>query len=56
MEYPLRHSSGNTATATPSSWQERASSTSVRAFVSGSASATGIVHAATRAKPCAYAE
>ena len=56
MAYPLSASSGNSATATPSSWQARACSRTVRALAAGSAIATGIVHAATRAKPWAYAE
>ena len=37
MEYPLRHSSGKTATATPSSWHSRAISATVRALAAGSA-------------------
>ena len=56
MAYPLRHSSGNTATATCSSWHARASASTARALAAGSATLTGSVHAATRAKPWAYAE
>ena len=54
--YPQSASSGNTATATPSSWQARACSRTVRALAAGSATVTGTVHAATRAKPWSYAE
>ena len=53
MEYPTRLSSGKIATATPSSWQARACSSTVRAFAAGSASAMGTVQAATRANPWA---
>ena len=56
MAYPLRHSSGNTATATCSSWHPRASVSTAAAFAAGSATVTGSVHAATRANPWAYAE
>jgi hypothetical protein len=48
-EYPDRHSSGKIATATASSWHSRAVSRTACAFATGSASATGIVHAAMRA-------
>jgi hypothetical protein len=56
IEYPVSDSSGNTATATWSSWHLRASASTAEAFAAGSATVTGSVHAATRAKPCAYAE
>ena len=56
MAYPVRHSSGNTATATPSSWHSRACASTARALAAGSATVTGSVQAATRANPCAYAE
>jgi len=56
IAYPLRHSSGKTATATPWALQSRAAAMTAAAFVSGSAKATGTAHAATRAKPWSYKE
>src|SRR5690242_14425206 len=54
MEYPHSDSSGNTASATDSSWHRRACSSTISALRAGSAMATGTVQAATRAKPWAY--
>ena len=48
---PAERELGKTATATPSSWQARTWSRTVRALTAGSATVTGTVHAATRAKP-----
>ncbi|MDF2665612.1 MAG: hypothetical protein K0R81_1462 [Microbacterium sp.] len=52
IAYPVRDSSGKTATATPSASHARADSSTASALAAGSAIATGIVHAATRANPC----
>lgn len=53
MAYPDRLSSGNRATATPSSWHALTCWMIRSALVAGSASATGTVHEATRANPWA---
>ena len=52
MEYPDSVSSGNTASATPSSWQSRAIRSTDSALAAGSANVVWCVHAATRTKPC----
>jgi hypothetical protein len=55
-EYPVSVSSGNTASATLSSWQSRAICSTDSALPFGSAMCVRWVQAAMRAKPCRYAE
>ena len=54
--YPVRVSSGSTATATPSADSCRATSMTLAALRAGSATYTSVVQAATRANPWAYSE
>jgi hypothetical protein len=52
IEYPVRVSSGKTASATPSSAQSRAASRTAVALAAGSAIVVFRVQAATRRNPC----